>query len=105
MVYLAGDAEPSVIISAPSSRGLGRRPLKAVTPVRIRSGLLIRGRPLAESASRRPRGFLHRGTPPGPPMRGLRPAASVSVAELDDAEGGQADKEELDADGGEQDAE
>ncbi len=32
-------------------------------------------------------------------------AASVSVAELDDAEGGQPDKEELDADGGEQDAE
>ena len=27
--------------TAPSSRGLGRRPLKAVTPVRIRSGLLI----------------------------------------------------------------
>src|SRR5690242_17083057 len=27
--------------TAPSSRGLGRRPLKAVTPVRIRSGLHI----------------------------------------------------------------
>ena len=41
MVYLAGDAEPSATISAPSSRGLGRRPLKAVTPVRIRSGLQV----------------------------------------------------------------
>jgi hypothetical protein len=40
MVFFAGDAEPSATISAPSSRGLGRRPLKAVTPVRIRSGLL-----------------------------------------------------------------
>ena len=40
MVCLAGDAEPPATISAPSSRGLGRRPLKAVTPVRIRSGLL-----------------------------------------------------------------
>ena len=39
MVFLAGDAEPPATISAPSSRGLGRRPLKAVTPVRIRSGL------------------------------------------------------------------
>ena len=39
MVFFAGDAEPPATISAPSSRGLGRRPLKAVTPVRIRSGL------------------------------------------------------------------
>src|SRR5271170_6643848 len=31
---------PAGACSAPSSRGLGRRPLKAVTPVRIRSGLL-----------------------------------------------------------------
>src|SRR5438309_11315431 len=31
--------------TAPSSRGLGRRPLKAVTPVRIRSGLLVLPRP------------------------------------------------------------
>src|SRR5579859_3105007 len=32
---------PAGTCSAPSSRGLGRRPLKAVTPVRIRSGLLL----------------------------------------------------------------
>lgn len=38
MVYLVGN-EGSQRISVPSSRGLGRRPLKAVTPVRIRSGL------------------------------------------------------------------
>jgi hypothetical protein len=37
--------EPAVPCSAPSSRGLGRRPLKAVTPVRIRSGLLLMVRP------------------------------------------------------------
>src|SRR5271155_3024210 len=30
---------PAGTCSAPSSRGLGRRPLKAVTPIRIRSGL------------------------------------------------------------------
>ena len=38
---------------APSSRGLGRRPLKPVTPVRIRSGLPLPSHPFCESA----RGF------------------------------------------------
>ena len=32
---------PRMSCTAPSSRGLGRRPLKAVTPVRIRSGLQL----------------------------------------------------------------
>ena len=44
---------------APSSSGLGRRPLKAVAPVQIRSGLrgpAIAG-PLAETPAER--GFLH----------------------------------------------
>ena len=36
---------PAGACSAPSSRGLGRRPLKAVTPVRIRSGLHRRTSP------------------------------------------------------------
>ena len=36
---LATSAPHSQHSTAPSSRGLGRRPLKAVTPVRIRSGL------------------------------------------------------------------
>jgi hypothetical protein len=56
MVYLAGNERvpgkiPDRVVTrflvcltgldslAPSSSGLGRRPLKAVTPVRIRSGL------------------------------------------------------------------
>ena len=68
MVYLAGDAEPPATISAPSSRGLGRRPLKAVTPVRIRSGLHRTRALLAESASRRPRSITG-GRPPDPPVR------------------------------------
>ncbi len=33
-------SSPSPRAKAPSSRGLGRRPLKAETPVQIRSGLL-----------------------------------------------------------------
>src|SRR6185369_11235565 len=38
---LCGIMMPLVNSSAPSSSGLGRRPLKAVAPVRIRSGLLL----------------------------------------------------------------
>ena len=75
MVYLAGDAEPPAIISAPSSRGLGRRPLKAVTPVRIRSGLLgtrVPARRKRESGALV--AFTPGDDPPDPPMRGLRPA-------------------------------
>ena len=34
-------SSPSPRALAPSSRGLGRRPLKAETPVQIRSGLLV----------------------------------------------------------------
>ncbi len=33
---------PALAVLAPSSSGLGRRPLKAVAPVRIRSGLQVR---------------------------------------------------------------
>ena len=74
MVFLAGDAEPPATISAPSSRGLGRRPLKAVTPVRIRSGL--HSACSAGGATRLP---LSRflvccgGTTPHTPRCGLRP--------------------------------
>ena len=56
--------------SAPSSRGLGRRPLKAVTPVRIRSGLRYE----SPRNPHRVRGFfLSAPAPsaPGPPAPGL----------------------------------
>jgi hypothetical protein len=76
MVFFAGDAEPPATISAPSSRGLGRRPLKAVTPVRIRSGLhqprsaeaLTR-----ESAGRSLVASAPGDAPPDPPGGALRP--------------------------------
>jgi hypothetical protein len=78
MVFFAGDAEPPATISAPSSRGLGRRPLKAVTPVRIRSGLhqprsaeaLTR-----ESAGRSLVASAPGDAPPGPTRRRAAPGA------------------------------
>src|SRR5580658_2608206 len=63
---------PLVSRRAPSSRGLGRRPLKAVTPVRIRSGL----RALEPPACRkRMRGALRftPGDDPRTPGAGYRP--------------------------------
>jgi hypothetical protein len=76
-------------ISAPSSRGLGRRPLKAVTPVRIRSGLLVRGPLLALYASRGPRSVSAGGRPPSPRLRALPEGAGlVSLVVLVESAGG-----------------
>src|SRR5690606_35621999 len=58
---------------APSSSGLGRRPLKAVARVQIPSGLRERRGVPAESAGRLASLFVLGAQPPGPGPRGLRP--------------------------------
>jgi hypothetical protein len=61
-------------IPAPSSRGLGRRPLKAVTPVRIRSGLLGLEGPCSRKARAGTLVVYTGGTTPrNPPAAGAPP--------------------------------
>src|SRR4029077_13499275 len=103
--------------SAPSSRGLGRRPLKAVTPVRIRSGLHRHEAPARRKRGQGLRSFTPGGPPPAPPGAGLRPASrwlrpAGGGAVLNSVHGFEGDaeclkavQEKLYADGGEQDAE
>src|SRR5690606_31730414 len=61
------------IPKAPSSSGLGRRPLKAVARVQIPSGLRERRGVPAEGAGRLASLFVLGAQPPDPGPRGLRP--------------------------------
>src|ERR1051326_1415686 len=132
MVYLAGNERvpgeiPDRVVTAfsrvslvgleslaPSSSGLGRRPLKAVTPVRIRSGLpqphsptlrgghrCLRACPAARASGHRFNG--HALTDTALTDTALMDTALMDTAQVD-AQGGQALEEQVHANRGEQDA-
>ena len=71
------ERRPRATLSAPSSSGLGRWPLKPVTPVRIRSGLPRASSTPRGEASSRPRPRHCAGTPRSPSLGWGRTAAPI----------------------------